>query len=196
MASDLEGHVITTVNNITKALDRGLQTDIIFLDLSKAFDKVPHHHLCIYMRITHKHNSVLYNYTIENTAIQQVSLTKYLGITISNYLTWSTHINKITSRALLIKAFLQRNLKSCPAHVKLKCYNTMIRPILEYASPVWSPHTRKDIEKLEQVQRYSARFIMADYSRFSSVSNMLSNLNFTSLEIRRQVSSTILFYKT
>jgi len=33
---------------------------------------------------------------------------------------------------------------------------------------------------------------MADYSRFSSVSDMLSNLN---LEIRRQVSSTILFYK-
>ena len=39
--------LITNVNNnITKALDRGLQTDIIFLDLSKAFDKVPHHHLC------------------------------------------------------------------------------------------------------------------------------------------------------
>ena len=37
---------------------------------------------------------------------------------------------------------------------------------------------------------------MADYSRFNSVSDMLSNLNLSSLEIRRQVSSTILFYKT
>jgi len=305
-----ESQLITTVNNITKALDRGLQTDIIFLDLSKAFDKVPHHHLCnrlsfygirgniltwiqnflsnrhqqvilegsfsesqavksgvpqgtilapllfliyindlplsinaniglyaddtilysiihsisdchalqedlntlsqwatrtdmyfnpdksVYMRITRKHNPVLYNYTIDNTAIQQVSSTKYLGITISNDLTWSTHINNITSKALSTKAFLQRNLKFCPAHVKLKCYNIMIRPILEYASPVWSPHTRKDIEQLERVQRQSARFIMADYSRFSSVSDMLSNLNLPSLEIRRQVSSTILFYKT
>jgi len=66
----------------------------------------------------------------------------------------------------------------------------MIWPILEYASPVWSPHTRKDIEQLEQVKRQSARFIMADYSR---VSDMLS---LSSLEIRSQVSSTILFYKT
>ena len=41
-----EFQLITTVNNITKALDRGLQTDIIFLDLSKVFDKVPHHCLC------------------------------------------------------------------------------------------------------------------------------------------------------
>ena len=41
-----ESQLITTVNNITKVLDRGLQTDITFLDLSKPFDKVPHHHLC------------------------------------------------------------------------------------------------------------------------------------------------------
>jgi len=89
----------------------------------------------VYMPITRKHNPVLYNYTTDNTAIQQVSSTKYLGITISNDLTWSTHINKITSKALINQSILQRNLKFCLAHVKLKCYNIMIRPILEYASP-------------------------------------------------------------
>jgi len=72
----------------------------------------------------------------------------------------------------------------------------MIRPILEYTSPVWPSHTRKDIEQLERVQRQFARYIMANYSRFSSVSDMLSHLSLSSLEIRRQVSSTILFYKT
>jgi len=118
-----------------------------------------------------------------------------IGITISNDLTWSTHINQITSKVLSTKAILQRNLKFCPAHVKLKCY-IMMQPILEYASPVSSPHTRKDIEQLERVQRQSATFIMANYSHFCSVSDMLSDLNLSSLEIRRQVSSTILFYKT
>jgi len=34
-----ESQLITTVNNITKALNRGLQTDIKFLDLSKALTK-------------------------------------------------------------------------------------------------------------------------------------------------------------
>jgi len=81
------------------------------------------------------------------------------------------------------------------SYVKL-CYNIMIQSILEYASPVWSPHTRKDIEQLERIQRQSTRFIMANYSCFRSGANMLSNLNLSSLEIRRQVSSTILFYKT
>ena len=41
-----ESQLITTVNNISKSLDSGFQIDIIFLDLSKAFDKVPHHRLC------------------------------------------------------------------------------------------------------------------------------------------------------
>ena len=35
---------------------------------------------------------------------------------------------------------------------------------------------------------------MADYSHISSVFDMLSNLNLSSLEIKRQVSSTIIFY--
>ena len=38
-----ESQLITT---LTKTTDSGLQTDIIFLDLSKAFDKVPHYSLC------------------------------------------------------------------------------------------------------------------------------------------------------
>ena len=32
-------------------------------------------------------------------------------------------------------------------------FNAYVRPILEYASPIWSPHTQKDIDLLENVQR-------------------------------------------
>ena len=95
----------------------------------------------VFMRITRKHNPITYNYTINDISIQEVSSTKYLGVTITNDLSWSTHITNITSKALSVKAFLQRNLKSCPTQIKLKCYNAMIRPILEYANPVWSPQT-------------------------------------------------------
>ena len=85
----------------------------------------------VFMRITRKHNPITYNYTINDISIQEVSSTKYLGVTITNDLSWSTHITNITSKALSVKAFLQRNLKSCPTQIKLKCYNAMIRPILE-----------------------------------------------------------------
>ena len=146
----------------------------------------------VFMRITRKHNPITYNYTINDISIQEVSSTKYLEVTITNDLSWSTHITNITSKALSVKAFLQRNLKSCPTQIKLKCYNAMIRPILEYANPVWSLHIRRDFDRLERIQRQSARFIMADFSRFSSITNMLIDLNIPSLEHRRQVSSITL----
>jgi hypothetical protein len=37
-------------------------------------------------------------------------------------------------------AFLRRNLSSCPANIRTKCYTTFVRPQLEYASSVWAPH--------------------------------------------------------
>ena len=71
----------------------------------------------------------------------------------------------------------------------------MIRSILEYASPVWSPYTKQDINKVERVQRQSAKFIMGDYSSYSSVSNMIEMLNLQSLEHHRSNASIILLYK-
>ena len=52
----------------------------------------------------------------------------------------------------------------------------MIRSVVEYASPVWSPSTEHKISKLEMVQRRAARFVMNAFSRSSSVSRMISQL--------------------
>ena len=42
------------------------------------------------------------------------------------------------------------------------------------------------MNKLEAVQKRAARYVMLDYSRFSSVSAMLSNLQWDTLKKRRQ----------
>ena len=38
----------------------------------------------------------------------------------------------------------------------------MVRSVLEYASPMWSPSTEHNISKLEVVQRRTARFVLND----------------------------------
>ena len=59
-------------------------------------------------------------------------------------------------------------------HVK---YESMIRPILEYACMVWSPYTRSNIDLPKE--RLHARFVCTcnDYSYLSSVTTMLQQLN-------------------
>ena len=95
---------------------------------------------CLHLTITHQTSPLPSQYSISNHAIQQVTSAKYLGITITNTLSWSEHITKITNKANSTRAFLQRNLCQCQPSVKSACYNTYIRPILEYASTMWSPY--------------------------------------------------------
>ena len=47
-------------------------------------------------------------------------------------------------------------------------------PVLEYAATIWSPHTQRVINTIENVQRRVARFVFNDYSRYSSVTAVLS----------------------
>ena len=63
----------------------------------------------------------------------------------------------------------------------------MVRPQLEYASAVWDPYHIGDISELEKVQRRAARWVLNDYGRFSSVSLMLDQLKWSTLQIRRRL---------
>ena len=78
-------------------------------------------------------------------------------------------------------------------HTKL----SFVRPQLEYISTVWSPWQRYLVDDaVEKVQHRSARYIYNDYRSDSSVSTMIKNLHWDSLETRRTKSSLVMFYKT
>ena len=66
-------------------------------------------------------------------------------------------------------------------------WNTLVRPILDYCSSVWDPHTQKAIKQLESIQNRAARFVTGGYERKSSVTAMKASLDWESLQQRRQV---------
>ena len=101
----------------------------------------------------------------------------------------------ITAKANSVRSLLQRNLAKCPATVKCYCYNTFVHPILEYASTVWSPYHEHNIYKLEMVQRRAARFVMNNYNRTASVTEILNSLQWHTLEKRRNNLRASLMYK-
>ena len=110
-------------------------------------------------------------------------------------LSWSGHIASIASKASQIFNFLRRNLSKCSSTVKASSYLALVRPIMEYAASVWDPYHHNDILALEKVQRRAARWVMNDYSRYSSVSSMLNDLNWPSLHFRRRINRLQTFYK-
>ena len=131
----------------------------------------------------------------EFSAFESVSSAKYLGVTLSEDLSWSNHINTITKKANQTLGFIKRNIRVHNKDLKSTAYKTLVRPQLEYASTVWSPHTDQDIKKLEDVQRRAARWVMRDYQQTSSVTAMLQDLNWRTLDQRRIDSRLVLLYK-
>ena len=150
---------------------------------------------CEFLRITNKQSRILFQYTIQSTLIREVTQAKYLGVTLNSKLTWSNHISNITSKANSVYGFLRRNFNNCPAKTKSALYKSMVRPILEYASNVWSPHCNNHIHVVESVQRRAARFTVNCYSRYESVSSMLEKLNWPTLKERRDELKLIMLYK-
>ena len=71
----------------------------------------------------------------------------------------------------------------------------LVRPSLEYSSTVWDPYTQCDIDRIEAVQRHSARFVCRRYHNTSSVTTMMQELNWLPLAVRRQHARLKLMYK-
>ena len=152
---------------------------------------------CEVLRISNKRKNIIaeHPYSIHGTALRVVDEAKYLGVTIHRSLSWKPHINTICNRGNSTLGFLRRNLRKCPQQLKEQAYKTYVRPVLEYSSTVWDPHTKELISQIEMVQRRAARFVMSDYSQQSSVASMLQQLHWQSLSERRAHSKVIMLYR-
>ena len=120
---------------------------------------------------------------------------KYLGVTLTSELNWSTHIDITTNKANSTLGFLRRNLRYSPKSLKELSYMSLVRSKLEYCASIWDPHSTKDTDKLERVNRRAARFVFNDYLWRSSVTSMLQDLGWQDLASRRRNIRLALFYK-
>jgi len=67
---------------------------------------------------------------------------KYLGVSISNDLSWTNHISNITAKANRTIGFLGCNIHACLKEVKETAHTTLVRPSIEYASALWDPFNK------------------------------------------------------
>ena len=82
-------------------------------------------------------NPIHFNYTLHQQTLEQVESAKYLGITINDNFEWGQHVSEISSKATKTLGFLQRILALAPQHTKEVAYQTLVRPQLKYAAPIW-----------------------------------------------------------
>ena len=149
---------------------------------------------CEVLRISLR-NALEFSYILYNFPLHIVSEARYLGVIIDSKLNFNKHTDVICKKANSALSFLRRNLLSCNSKIKSDAYLMYVRPILEYAICSWSPHSRRNIDKLEAVQRRAARFVLGNYHYTSSVTEMLHSLKWSSISSRVNAFKLQMMYK-
>ena len=93
--------------------------------------------------------------------VDRVSTFKLLGVHISNDLKWTQHIDTVTSK-IASRLYFLRLLKRAGVTYSdlMSFYCTVIRPIVEYASPVWHTSlTAAQSDILESLQKRAMNII-------------------------------------
>ena len=156
---------------------------------------------CNVMSVTNKRRPSTFTYRMEDTPLERVTETLYLGVTISSNLSWKSQVNRISSSAERILGFLWRNMHKCPKELRERAFNAIVRSRLSYAASVWDPHQATLSKRLEGVQRRGARFVNNTRHKRSlgqknaSPTSMLKDLSWEPLETNRKQQRLITFHK-
>ena len=134
------------------------------------------------------------NYSLGNETITKKTEEKDLGVTISSSLSFGKHIRKITGETYNILRNIKLAFNYIDEEMMKKLIVSIIRPRLEYAAVLWSPHLKKDVRTLERIQRVATKI---PYSLENiSYEERLERLGLTTLEKRRERGDLIALYRT
>ncbi|GFV16840.1 reverse transcriptase domain-containing protein [Trichonephila clavipes] len=122
---------------------------------------------CIFSTNRRHRSSFNANIKSQNSEIKKVDLPTYLGVTLDPKLRFSKHIKQTSSKALE-KLNILRNLSgtswgSRPQTLK-STFCTVIRPVLEYATPIWTSASISVKRKLDSVLHRAAKIIIGAVS--------------------------------
>ena len=81
---------------------------------------------CYSMRVSHKTKPFTRDYLMDGKILQSVKHQPYLGVVISNDLSWTHHINLTASKANKMLGLLRRNIYSCNSDIKETAYKALV----------------------------------------------------------------------
>ena len=109
-----------------------------------------------------------------------VSNTWGLIILTSDFL-WSSHIESICTK--LLGLLFHRFYKHAEPSALLHLYHSLVRPHLEDGSNVWDPHLQRDVQLIENVQKFGLRICSKQWDL--GYDKLLSNFSVPNFQLHR-----------
>lgn len=141
-----------------------------------------------------KNNELKKPYETENdTALNSSESVLDLGITISKDLSWEENITNNVKSGKRYAGWILRCFKSRKPEIIMLLFKMFVIPRIEYASPVWMPYLKKDIIRLEALQRTVTSKL--ENMQDQNYHQRLKTLKLYSLQRRRERFSIITMHK-
>lgn len=196
-----DNKLFARISNIIgcKRLQKNLESVNSWCNLNRMFLNVKK---CEVMTITRKMSDViLYPYHINNIELKRVSSRMDLGVYFNLKMDFIEHMDQKIAKSYGMLGFLIRCSKEFKdPYVMKTLYCSFVRPILEYASEVWSPYYKVHINRIESIQKKFLLFALRNLGwrdRFilPSYKDRLKMLHMNTLEHRRKVGMILFMFK-
>ena len=148
---------------------------------------------CKVMEFGKSKRRVHYDYKMGSEILKKSKEEEDLGVTFTESLTPDKHINKITGEVMNLLRRIKMSFTYMDVEMMRILISSLIRPRLEYAAVVWSPHTKKNIRKLERVQRAATKMV-PELSELT-YEERLKQMELPTLERRRERGDLISIYR-
>ena len=118
---------------------------------------------------------------------------KNLGVHIDAELNFEEHMSTKIIKANSIVGLIRRSFSYLDNKLFKRLYTTFVRPHLEYAQAVWSPHLIKHINMIENVQKRATKLV--DGLHGLDYPKRMKKLDLPTLSYRRARGDMIEIYK-
>ena len=132
-------------------------------------------------------------YFLQFHTLEKVDEEVDLGVTVDDKLKFSKHVDTKLSKANKMLGVIRHTFKFLNSNVLTLLYKSIVRPHVEYATPVWSPHLKGDRDKIEKLQRRATKLIPE--LKDKTYEERLRQLKLPTLDYRRLRTDLLLIYK-
>lgn len=157
-----------------------------------------HPQKCVSMNICTKFEPGLaektkYVYNMGSHKLAGSECEKDIGMFIDEHLVFDAHINYIVNKANRVLSIIRKSFEYIDIQTFKYLYKGLVRPQLEYATPVWNPHLIRQIDDIEGVQIRATKMVPG----LSNLSypERLKKLDIPTLSYRRARGDMIQMFK-
>ena len=121
------------IHELSKEISSEMDKLNVWFNVNKLSLNVAKTHFIVFGKVKHSGSIKI---TINDTQIERVSVTKFLGVFIDEKLNWSEYINKVNSKLSKCVSIIYKARELVSKDALIILYNSLFLPILSYCCEV------------------------------------------------------------